>query len=166
MCMKYLNATVECYQSVLKSDNSIVSLNGPLDKIVVNENSEGVFSVGGFAVVTHVNMLGTDKPENKEKSTLEKQEKLEVIVRLTRCDKDDSKQIGIDLDEFVIDPYAEENKRNIHQACFLYFNYKRVTEVDNIVVPFGKGTYVIKVLVKESGQNQLTIQSMTYLSIE
>ena len=166
MCMKYLNATVECYQSVLKSDNSIVSLSGPFDKIVVNENKEGVFSVGGFAVVTHVNMLGTNKPENKKNSSLEKQEKLEVVVRLTRCDRDVSKQIGIDLDKFVIDPYSEDNKKNIHQACFPYFNYKRITEVKNIALPLGKGTYVIKVLVKESAQNQQTIQSMTYLSIE
>ena len=166
MCMKYLNVTVECYQSVLKSENGIVSLNVPLDKIVVKENQEGIFSIGGFAVVTHVNMLGTNRSENKEKSTLEKKEKLEVVVRLTRCDKDERKQIGIDLDKFVIDPYSQENQKNIHRACFPYFNYKRVTEVDNIVLPLGKGIYVIKVLVKESVQNQPTIQSMTYLSIE
>ena len=165
MCMKYVNVTVDCYQSVIKLDNnSILSLNGPCDAVKFKKIGDRSY-IGGFFVVTHVNLLGTNKEENKDKSLLERKGKLEVTVRLTRCDKVEDRQIGFDLDKFVVDPYSDENKNNIHKACFPYFNYKRVTQVNNVELPLGEGTYVIKVLVRDLSEERQTIQAMTYLRI-
>lgn len=166
MCMKYTNIAVSCYQSVAMLDNSIVSLNCPFDKITIEPNDD-VVSIGNFFVVTHINLLGTNDEKNKSHSVLEKGENLDVIVRLTKCDIDENNQRYIDLDCFTVDLQSEENRKNIHRACFSYFNYKRITKIEPIKLPLGTGTYVIKVLVKESSQEDTnyTIQSMSHLSI-
>lgn len=165
MCMKYLNATLSCYKSVVMVDNSVTSLNWPFDKISANINEDGNFFIEDFFVVTQINLLGTQKEDKKQYSTLEKRENLEVKIRLTKCDKDENNQRYIDLDCFVIDFNNEENKKNIHTACFDYFNYKRITTVHSIELPLGTGTYVIKVIVKEASQKKETVQSMNYLYV-
>lgn len=164
--MKYTNVAISCYQSVAMLDSSIVSLSCPFDKITVDPK-EDVVSIGNFFVVTHINLLGTNDEENKHYSILEKGENLDVIVRLTKCDIDENNQRYIDLDCFTVDLQDEENKKNIHKACFSYFNYKRITKIEPIKLPLGIGTYVIKVLVKESSQEdtKYTIQSMSHLSV-
>lgn len=165
MCMKYLNSTVGCYKSVTMVDDNIVSLNVPFDRMVASKANEDQVSIGEFYVVTKFNMLGTNKEENKHLSTLEKREKLHVKVRLTKCDKDENNQRYIDLDDFVIDLDEEENKRNIHKACFPYFNYRRITRVETLNLPLGCGPYVIKILVKESADDKYTVQAMNYLLV-
>lgn len=165
MCMKYVNAAVSCYQAVTMLDNSIVSISCPFDKITVDSN-EDFISIGNFFVITHINLLGTNDEENKQYSVLETGENLAVIVRLTKCDIDENNQRYIDLDNFTIDLQDNENRKNIHKACFSYFNYKRVTKIEPIKLPLGTGTYVIKVLVKKASQEEnYTIQSMSHLSV-
>lgn len=167
MCMKFINVAVSCYQSVAQVDNSIISLNAPFDRIIPDsENS--LVSIGNFFVVTHINLLGTNDEKNKIYSVLEKGENLDVIVRLTKCDIDENNQRYRDLDCFTIDLQDEENKKNIHRACFPYFNYKRITKIEPFKLPLGTGLYVIKVLVKESsqGEDDYTIQSMSHLLVE
>lgn len=165
MCMKYLNATVNCYESVLVLNDKIASLSVPFDVISATQNTDSSISIKDFFVVTHINMLGTNKEECKQESTLEKRVPLSVKVRLTKCDKNEDNQMYIDLDNFIIDLNDEANKSKIHKACFNYFNYKRATHIESIPLPYGKGRYVIKVLVKELPQEKETIQAMTYLYV-
>lgn len=165
MCMKYLNATVSCYGSVSIHNNRILSLIEPFDVISATKDPNGTISIKNFYVVTHINMLGTNKEDCKQNSTLEKRETLSVRIRLTKCDKDENNQRYFDLDTFTVDLKEEENKRNIHKACFDYFNYKRITPVESLALPYGSGKYVIKVTVKEPSQEKETIQTMTYLYV-
>lgn len=105
--------------------------------------------------------------KNKDKSTLDRLEKLEVCIRLTKCTLNEDERISYDLDRFIIDPQDPTNIIH-HEACVSYLNYKRITNIGKIEIgiPNPKGAYVIKVLVKEPAHEKFTIQSLNYMGIE
>lgn len=165
MCMKYINANICCYKSITKASGNLVSLNAPFDTISVcdaNNNNEKV--IGSFYINTQINILGTSKLEKMNDNILYRRGTLEVVIRLTKCDKDENKRICCDLDSFEID--LSKNEDEILKACFEYFNYTRITNVKSLVLPGGTGDYVIKVLVKEASDKEFTIQSMSYFCVK
>ena len=97
---------------------------------------------------------------------MDKREKLEVKLRLTKCTKDETERLSIDLDDFTID--TKNSNDIITDACVPYLNYKRITHIGSITLDINnpKGSYVIKVLVKTSSDAKYTVQSIQHLQIK
>ena len=51
------------------------------------------------------------------------------------------------------------------KACFDFLNYTRTTKIDKIELPGGSGKYVIKILIKDSEDQNYTIQTMSQLVV-
>ncbi len=163
MCMRYVNATARCYDSVLTRDNNtIVSFSGPFNRIE-GEYHDGKMCVPNFSILTEIAIMGTSKDENKPFNPVESGKTLHFTLRLTKCDKDPEKQMGLDLDKFDIDLNSLKESGRLSLACYHFYNELRVTRVKGIVFPeFDTGKYVLKVLVNETGNsNDDIIQSMT-----
>lgn len=163
MCMKYINTTAMCFKSVSMENDKIISYNAPFKSIKSSDN--GGISVDAFSIVTQIDFLGTNNETHKYENPLEQKQHIDFIIRLTKCDKDEEKRIGLDLDLFSIDLEDMYEKNQVDMACFGFLNYTRITNVNKLSLPGGIGKYVIKVLVKDSNTNEYAIQSMTSLNI-
>lgn len=161
MCMKYVNATVSCYDSIEKVNNKVLSLNLPFSTIDVEDKDPSICS---FIVTTAISIRGTNNESERANNPIESNTNLDFVIRLTKCDSDINKRRYIDLDRFTID--LQDVK--VSQACFRFVNYSRVTEVERLKLPEGLGKYVIKVLVKKSedSDDKFSIQSMYGITIE
>ena len=163
MCMKYINATTYCYESVVSLDEKPVSFNHPFNGVVATKHADGSFSIGGFKIVTQMSLLGTNTEENKSTNIIEQKGRLDAIIRLTKCDPNEKNQLGSDLDSFSID--VQKMASQIDVACYQFMNYTRITEVSGIDLVAGIGNYVIKVLVKNADDSEYTIQTMSRLKV-
>lgn len=163
MCMKYVNATVECYTDVPVDNQLPLSFNRPFNGIYASLRQDGTKEIGGFNIVTRISLLGTAEEEHKKINLLEMRGTLDVIVRLTKCSKNEAEQLCVDLDSFSIDTKSLENK--IDRACYDFMNFTRITDVRDFTLDAGTGSYVIKILVKASTEKKYTIQSMTKLTV-
>lgn len=164
MCMKYINANAMCFKSVIIENNQIVSFTAPFNAMKSVNDEEGI-STDDFAIVTQIDILGTNNSENKTENPLESGRTLDFKIRLTKLDRIEENRLGFDVDNFSIDlTEMKENKRT-EKACFEFFNYTRMTQINKLHLPAGTGRYVIKVLVKYAEDEEYQIQSMTGLSI-
>ena len=164
MCMKYVNTTATCYKSVVVENNAIVAFNAPFDAIKASSENDTLY-IDDFSIVTQIDFLGTNTNEHKIENPLEQNKVVDFIVRLTKCNKDDDKRIGSDLDKFSVDLGEMREKNLVTTACFDFLNYTRVTNVNRLELPGGPGRYVLKVLIKMSEDEEYTIQSMTSLNV-
>lgn len=164
MCMKYVNATATCFKLVTMDNNKIIAYNAPFNSIKsIEENN--VLSLDNFSIVTQIDFLGTSSPEHKIDNPLETKKNVDFIIRLTKCDHIEENRLGRDLDCFSINLKEMYEKHQVDKACFDFFSYTRITNVDNLDLPRGTGKYVIKVLIKDSESTEYSIQSMTKLVI-
>ena len=167
MCMRYVNVTARCYDSVLTRDNNtIVSLSGPFDKIE-GKYQNGKVCVPDFSVLTELAIMGTAKAENKAINPVESGKVLHFTLRLTKCDPDPEKQMGLDLQTFTVDLASLKKNNRLLHACYDFYNELRVTRVKGIIFPeFDNGKYVLKVLVNDTGNpDDDVIQSMTSFTV-
>ena len=167
MCMRYVNATARCYDSVLTRDNNtIVSFSGPFDRIE-GQFQDGMVYVPNFAILTEIAIMGTAKDENKTINPVESGKTLHFTLRLTKCDKAPEKQMGLDLEKFDIDLKHLKESGRLSLACYHFYNELRVTRVNGIVFPeFDTGKYVLKILVNDTGNSDDDIiQSMTTFTV-
>ena len=165
MCMKYINTTVTCFKSINIENNKIISFNAPFNNIKSTSDDKGKLLVDDFSVVTQIDFLGTNNFERKSENPLEQKKTIDFVIRLTKCNKDLEKRIGVDLDAFSINLNDMHEKKQVDFACFGFLNYTRITNVTQLDLQGGTGGYVIKVLVKDSESSDYTIQSMTKLTI-
>lgn len=164
MCMKYVNSVTTCYSSMKTENDSILSFNMPITGLNVDNSNHPL--INHLIILTQFNFLGTNDPLKKKDSVLESGEKIEIIIRLTKCSKDENQRLGYDLDRFEID-FSKVKKENLQQtACFDFYDYMRITTIDDFELPVGIGKYVIKVLIKRAADSDFTIQSITNLTIE
>lgn len=164
MCMKYINATATFFKSITIENNKIISFNAPFSSIKSTDEKSGL-SIDDFAIVTQVDFLGTNNPSHVVENPLEQKKMIDFVIRLTKCDKLEEKRIGFDLDSFTINLAEMYEKEQVDLACFGFLNYTRITNVDHLDLPGGTGKYVVKVLAKDSGGKEYSIQSMTKLII-
>lgn len=163
MCMKYLNATTCCYESVTLKGEKPISFNRPFNRIIATKQVDGTFAISGFSIVTQMSLLGTNTEANKAVNIIEQQGCIDVIIRLTKCDVDAEKQLARDLDIFKIN--IKEMSNQIDRACYSFLNYTRITEISDVKLDAGIGNYVIKVLVKNEVDDNYTIQTMSSFQI-
>lgn len=152
MCMKYVNANVQCFDSVT---NNIFNLgrtgfSSILDSVKAKEKN-GKYYIGDFNIVTFLNIRGTKGGDNLS-NPVDAQKKLIFRVRLTKLDEDSEKQLSYDLKDFEVDL-----SKKVHQACFNYVERIEITNVGEICLD-SKGAYVIKILVKEENATLFDVQ--------
>lgn len=167
MCMKYVNATMRCFDSVLTKDNStIISLTGPFDTIY-GKFENGKVSIPYFSILTEIAIMGTASEDNKKENPVENDENLHFTIRLTKCDKNPENRMGLDLDSFDIDLKEHKKEDNLSLACYQFYNRLRITKVNSITFPvFDTGKYVLKILVNNTGNpDDNIIQSMTPFTV-
>lgn len=164
MCMKYVNANVNCFKSIDMDNNRILSYNAPFESIKSTNDSETLL-VNNFTLVTQINFLGTNNPEHLVENPLEQRRTIDFIIRLTKCTKIEENRIGFDLDSFSINLSDMTEQEEINLACFGFLNYTRITNINQLDIPGGLGKYVIKVLIKDSDESEYSIQSMSKLTI-
>lgn len=163
MCTQYVNANTALFKSVTKNNNEVVGFFEPFDCIVA-ENNGNVLSIKDFNIITYINMLESNG--RHAKNILDRRETLQVCIRFTKCTKNDSERLSIDLDTFEI--ITKDSEDIVYDACVPYLNYKRITHIENIDLDIEnpKGSYVVKVLVKTLTDTKYTVQSIYHLKIE
>lgn len=164
MCQKYVNASVRCYKSVTIVDNNVISYDIPFTSIRHDEEKDSIV-VSNFSIVTYIDFLGTSNENHKILNPLESKKTLDFIIRLTKCNFDETKRIGYDLDCFTVNLSQMYEMKQVNTACFDFLNYTRTTNVDKLELPGGTGKYVIKILVKDSGEEDYTIQAISQLIV-
>lgn len=162
--MKYVNASSRCYKSITSVDNHVMSYDIPFTSIR-HDKVDGQIAISRFVIVTNIDLLGTSNTEHALENPLESKNTLDFIVRLTKCSNDNNKRIGYDLDCFSINLAEICEADQIGKACFDFLNYTRTTKIDKLELPGGTGKYVIKILIKNSEDENYTIQSMSQLIV-
>lgn len=165
MCKKYVNATARCYDSVCIENGRVISLAGPFDT-VKGELVNGTVRIGDFSVLTEIAIMGTSK-ENALDNPINQNQRLYFTLRLTKCDKDPEKQLGTDLDHFVIDIKKLREDQKLFYACYPFYATLNVTQIKEVHFPWPNGgKYVLKVLVNNTGNAEDDIiQSMTPFTV-
>lgn len=164
MCMPNLSAILRLYGGVLRAESdkdNIEALVKPFSSIEAStetyeKTGDIVYCIGPFSIFTRFCFMGAskDKDENKPSyNILEKRGCLEVKIRLTKLDEN-CNQVGFsDLVDFEIDLNDEKNK--IHVACSReFFNCSHESSFEKMQLPFDYGKYVVKVLVREKGNDE------------
>lgn len=164
MCKKYVNVSARCYKSITSVENNVMSYDIPFTSIRHDDDGASV-SICEFSIVTNIDFLGTNVEAYKKENPLENRRTLDFIIRLTRSSSDANKRIGYDLDCFSIDLAELYEMGQVDTACFDFLNYTRTTNIDKLDLPGGVGKYVIKVLIKDSEEENYTIQAMSQLIV-
>ena len=158
--MEYINANIELFESTKQTSKGKLHFINPINTLKAGINTK---HIGNFSIVSYITLLGSKN--QKANNIIDKQGCLDVCIRLTKLKTPNSDEITYDLDKFTIDTVDKTNI--IHKdATVHYMNYKRITEVDKITVYQPKGSYVIKVLVKESTTEKYELQSITSLEVK
>ena len=160
MCMKYINTNVQCFSASNKGLLENIAFSSILES-VKSEQKEDKFVVGGFNIVTFINIRGTKSGEN-ENNPLDTGKKLNFKIRLTKLSKNSDEQMSYDLKDFDIDLSDKNNNR---MACFGYTERIEITKVDDLVLN-DIGEYVIKVLVKYDKEELYDVQMLHPLTIK
>ena len=162
MCMKYVNVNVCCFDDI---NNQIFNLGrttftSMLESVKSKEKNDK-FIIGGFSIVTFVNIRGT-RYGNNDNNPLDANKKLDFKIRLTKLDAKPENQLSYDLKDFSIDL---SNKEATHHAYFDYKEHIEIVNVDTVVLQ-SKGAYVIKVLVKEDSEELYNVQMVHPLYVQ
>lgn len=167
MCMKYVNATTRCYRSIVQDgQGGLQSFVAPFDTLH-GESQNGHIVIRNFSVQTEVTIMGTSNKDNENDNPISRGDNLHFTLRLTKCDKDLQKRLGIDLDSFDINLRELKEKNLLLHACYPFYTAMRITNVKEIEFPtFDSGKYVLKVLVRSTDDaKDDTIQSMSTLTV-
>lgn len=165
MCRKNVNAIVKLYDyvSIGNSQNGNSLFKNQFDTIKVSFDENSKPFIGGFSIITDINLLGTSKEENKAQNYIESKIPARFKIRLTKLNKNQDMQYSWDLDTFEINPSTENI---IQKACVSFINHTQVTHIDKIILKENDyiGKYAIKVLISENEQ-QWIIQSLSNFTI-
>ncbi len=158
MCKKYVNANLTCFESVVLENGVPLAFRNPFDEISAKKSVGGVYQIGGFRILSNINILGTaDLEKQKDHILYQENGVLDFTIRLTKCDTDVNGRFYYDLDSFSLNIAELRENHQIDGACFDFVNYARITEVPNFTVD-KSGSYVIKLLIKENTEDKPTVQ--------
>ena len=169
MCMKYVNATVECFSSVgLNQQGQPISFLHPLNTITAVREPDGSLSIGNFVIRTCINVLGTNNEAKKAENPISLGSNLSFILRLTKCAENAEDRLGLDLETYEINLAELKDKKKLNRACYDFLNYSRTANIEKITLPSNAvGGYVLKVLVHDNFKhNNYTIQAMNTLFVK
>lgn len=160
MCMKYVNINVQCFDPAPNSLLANVGFSSILDSVKAEQKDDKII-IGGFNIVTFINIRGTND-KSKTDNPLNAKKKLTFRVRLTKLDPDETKQISYNLKDFTIDL---SDPSVIHRACFEYVERIEITAVKELELE-STGPYVIKILVKDENDKLFDVQMLHPLYVK
>lgn len=165
MCIRNINAISRLYDyaNFDKQDPHKSIFQNQFDIISAKFDENGNPYIGGFYIITDINVLGTTKEEHKKDNFLESHKPFNVKIRITKINSEESKQYTWDIDTFTVNM---ANDDLIEKACVPFFNMANLTEVNRIILEKDDyiGKYVVKVLVQRD--EDWVIQSITGLKVE
>lgn len=168
MCVQNVNATVSLFTEVRNIEmQGAQEFVRPFD-IIVSKNINDNKYIGGFYIVVDITLLSTTNEEKQKTNVIYNNQKIDILIRLTKSSKDEERRLSLDIDEFTIDA-SNDNliKRN---ACVDYINYKKIKKIDVNAIQLspeaGTGDYIFKVLVKRPCDAEYQVQSIHNLRIE
>lgn len=165
MCKQYVNANVICFGTIISENDAPLAFCNPFDTFHPSKSRNG-YELPGFQVMSYINILGTADKEKQSSHILYQENKsLDFILRLTKCDEDPNKRFYYDLDAFQINIKELRENHKVDGACFDFINYARTTNVPSFKVE-RSGSYVIKLLVKESTDSQYAVQFIKRMQVE
>ena len=162
MCMKSVNATVNLFASVRKSEDYI-SFSVPFDtiKCIIKNN---VPYISDFFIVANINLMGTTNEDTKSLNVVESNKELFCLMRLTKISKDSSERVSWDIEQFSID--ASDKTYRFDDACVPTVNYRKIVQVQNIELTENyRGDYALKLLVRTSDDEPWEVQSIVRLTV-
>lgn len=164
MCVKNINITGTFFKKVTY-ENGFKSFEMPFDTIVAKTTNNTTY-IDNFSIVINYCLMATNSKENKQNNIINQKGKLYNLLRLSKVSKDESKQLSIDLAEFVID--LNDSDLYISHACVDYVTLRKVFSVSQIILDntLGLGEYVLKILVKTDENDMWNVQSYIPLRIE
>lgn len=149
--MNYLNTNIQCFD------------NGVFPSLISNVScsKKGVdrYKVDKFGIVVFINIRGS--VSDQVHNPLAQKKRLDFRIRLTRVSDVPEEQLSYDLIDFVID-LADESL--IRRACCDYVDLIKIINVNRLVL-MSEGEYVLKVLVREVGEELYDIQTVHHLSV-
>ena len=160
MCMKYVNANIQCFDENPIAFIGNTGFSHMIDSVKAKQKNDK-YIVGGFNIVVFINIRGTQKKDNPD-NPLDSNKKMDFKIRLTKLNEDPGKQISYDLKEFNIDL---SDKNIIHHGCFDYCERVEIINVEELMLN-DSGAYVIKVLVKERDSEQYDVQMIHPLYVK
>lgn len=160
--MDSINATVDCYKSIktteYNSKIAIISYNYPLNVLgcktySIDRNNNISIITEDFYLVLRISIL----------KSLLKKDKLEFIVRLTKCSSNPQNRLYVDLLNTVIDLKEEFAKGNIYGDTCEFYNTVEIAKIKNMKLITDEGDYLIRVLVRDATnpENKFSVQSIT-----
>lgn len=159
MCYKYVNTNVQCFKTVKNSLLGNTQFSNIVDT-VYSKQKNNKFIIDDFSIVTFINIRGTKS--NNPYNPLDQKKKLLFKIRLTKIHKEESKQLSYDLRDFSIDL---SDKTQVKTACFDYLEKIEVTNVNDLELN-EKGSYVIKILIKDEKDSKYQIQMVHPISVK
>lgn len=165
MCIQNINITGTLFKKVVY-ETDYKSFERPFD-VITAKISNSVSYIEDFAIVLNFCLMGTNNPNNKETNIVNRRDKLDVLIRLSKVSKYTEKQLSIDLAEFTLD-IKDDSDLIISRACVDYITLRKVFTVSRIDLNSvaGLGDYVFKILVKTPEQNNWNVQSYIPLRIQ
>lgn len=168
MCVPNINATISLFSNVKNIDNQgELEFCKPFDIIMSRTINDGIRCIGGFYIVIDMTLLSTNNEERIKDNVVATKGKLNVLLRLTKTDRDLNRILHLDLDEFTIDAGTEIIHEN---ACIPYINYKKIKKIDANAIqlsPQAQGSnYVLKILVQRPCDSDWQLQTLFNLKIE
>ena len=113
MCMKDVNANIQCFDGRVGGLFGSFGFSSMLESVRAEEK-DGNYIIGGFNIVTFINIRGTNNLDVQDNPINNKQ-KLHFRLRLTKLSENKEEQISYNLKDFVIDLSKSDD---IHKACF------------------------------------------------
>lgn len=164
MCMKNINITGTLFKKITL-ENDFQSFEMPFDTIVAKTNNNTLY-IDDFSIVLNYCLMGTNKTENLSSNIVNQKGKLYTLLRLSKVSRDESKQLSVDLSEFVID--LSDPNLYISHACVDYVTFRKIFSVTQINLDkrAGLGEYVLKILVRTDENDMWNVQSYIPLRIE
>lgn len=162
MCMKSVNATVNLFASVRKSDEYI-SFSVPFDtiKCIIRNN---VPYISDFFIVANMNLMGTTREDAKKINVVENNKELFCLIRLTKISNNPDERVSWDIEQFSID--TSDKTFRFDDACVPTVNYRKIVEVQNIELTENyRGDYALKLLVRTSEKDSWEVQSIVRLTV-
>ena len=169
MCKKNVNAVTRLYDYVEIGSDALGRslLQNQFDTICVQYESFEKPFIGGFYIVSQINLLGTSNEEEKASNAVSNETTLEFKIRITKVCLEKSKQYSWDVDTFEIDL----SKEKVYNACVPFVNYTKISKISKIYLEPDDfdGEYVVKILVRDktlSNDEKWVVQGISNLFVK
>jgi len=158
--MLKINAICRCYNELKYNTNGqIIGYEYPFDYIQVKKLEKGKFRVPEFCIVIDICIKDSLKEENPIFTNID--EKLDFVIRVTKCDENEDKRYYFPLHSFCITPTDLVNKRISRSTGMDIVNHREIIVVRKLELDC-TGQYVLKVLLKDK-YGKYTVQSASQI---